>query len=490
MFLKKNFQTKNSKIINFRFDKFNQLKKGDDSIIGANETKSFYNFSISSGALTQGFGFKKLQLPVLSQSNVMQDFDVTATEIKALWFFVLFDNLENIDKYYIVYLDQNLKMFFFNTLGNKFMYDSTKTFTQIPNAAPFRINSDNDTLFLASASDQTVGLNGSGTQVYDNIPKFVSACWHGPYFFLITVGANNELMYSESRINIWNDDNVSTIEIPGVRGGLTKLISLEDDLFIFREFGISKLSLYSADSKISVDNIYESNSYIYPNSIAKNGDVIIFLSDDGLFKLNGNSVSKIEVPFIDKIVSQNNSDCKAVCFKNKYFLACKLNANDSYAIGVESGQFVNNAVLIYDLSENTFDILRGVDVADMITIQTPQLNKLCAIFRGDKKNCIGELTQDGCFFGAPLKKVWQSVNTDFGYAFKDKRISEIIIKPGFVGKIIISSEGDNFSFDIALSNLTQRFRTNIFGKNFSISFISDSGSVLLSCPEISFKVFL
>ena len=93
MFLKKNFQTKNSKIINFRFDKFNQLKKGDDSIIGANETKSFYNFSISSGALTQGFGFKKLQLPVLSQSNVMQDFDVTATEIKALWFFVLFDNL-------------------------------------------------------------------------------------------------------------------------------------------------------------------------------------------------------------------------------------------------------------------------------------------------------------------------------------------------------------------------------------------------------------
>ena len=40
MFLKKNFQTKNSKIINFRFDKFNQLKKGDDSIIGANETKT------------------------------------------------------------------------------------------------------------------------------------------------------------------------------------------------------------------------------------------------------------------------------------------------------------------------------------------------------------------------------------------------------------------------------------------------------------------
>ena len=488
MFYRKNFATKDSKSLKVRFDKFDEWKGEDDAKLEINQTKNCYNFSFCKGALTPSYGFEQLALPS-TQSDAHTTFNIGATEILKAWYFPMYESYSGEDKHYVFYLAQDMTIYFFNVHEDKFMYESDATFTEIPTGAAFRINSDNDTMFFASSADQTVGLNGLGFQTYENIPKFVSGCWYGPYLFLLTIGDNNELQYSRQRIDIWNFDNVKTAELPDIRGGMTQLMALKDYLYLFTNFGITRLSLYSTNADVAETHIYHSTSYIYPQSIAKSGEEIMFFTDDGLYRLKGSGVEKIELPIIANMTANANNDCSGVCFDGKYFLACKYDFGDSQTVGCESGTYVNNAMVVYDMTTEEFEVVRGIDIRQLFTIQTPKVKKLCALFRGEKKGLIGQLTHDGLFFGTPLAKQWNSAQTDFGYAGNDKCVTEVVVRPHTQGTLTISAETQSQQLQIADSDLSQRFRVRVFGKVFSLSFDCQQTAPHISCPQITVEVF-
>lgn len=487
MFYRKDFATKTNKSTKIRLNKFDEWENVDDAKLDITQTKNCYNFSFSSGALTSSYGFEQLALPN-SQSSSDQTFTINATEILKAWFFPMYESYSNSDKYYVFYLAQDMRIYFFNVIDDKMMYPSDATFTEIPNGAAFRINTDNDTMFFASSADQTVGLNGMGIQTYENIPKFVSGCWYGPYLFLITIGDNNELQYSRKRIDAWNFDNVTTAELPDLRGGLTKLVALKDYLYLFTNFGITRLSLYSTNVDVAETHIYHSTSYIYPESISKSGEEIMFFTDDGLYRLKGSGVDKIDLPIISNMISNSNNQCSGVCHDGKYFLACNYDFNDGKQVGCESGEYINNAMVVYDMSTGEFEVVRGVDIKQLFTIQTPQVNKLCALFRGEKKGYIGQITHDGLYFGSSLAKQWNSPETDFGYAEKDKCITEVIVRPHTQAKLTIFSEKESQELQIEDSDKSQRFRVRVFGKVFSLSLDCQQGSSHISCPQITVEV--
>lgn len=487
MFYKKSLTTKQNKPLKIRFDKFDEWKSENKGDLQINQTDSCYNFAFSNGQLSPSYGFEQLTLPV-SLGGQEQTFNLNATEILQAWFFPMYDNFDNCDKYYVFFLAQDMKIYFFNVLDEKYIYPTDATFTQIPNGAAFRINGDNDTMFFASSTDQTVGLNGLGYQVYQNIPKFVSGCWFGPYFFLLTIGDNNQLQYSQSRIDIWNDDNVTRAPLADIRGGMTKLIALKDYLYLFTNYGITRLSLYSSSADVAETHVYHSSSYIYPSSISKHGEEIVFLSGDGLYRLKGSSVTKIDLPFSQNITSQDNSKCSGVCFDGKYFLACKYNFADDQTVGCESQDYVNNAMVVYDLATGEFEVIRGIDINQLFALQAPKANKLCALFRGEKKALIGQLTHDGKFFGSPLAKRWVSAQTDFGYAENQKCITEVIVRPNTQGTITICSEKESQSIQVANSNQCTRFRLRIYGKIFYLTFDCQQQSVNISCPQLTAEV--
>lgn len=489
MFNKKTLKTKETKNMFVRFSDFSKWANESDSKKEVTDTGECFNFIINQGDLQSGYGFKKLKLPTSMAETQDYDFDVDATEILGIWMTPVFESQAGVDKYYVFYIDEDKKVFFFNVFSdNKFMFEENLQLNEIPCAATFRINGL-DTILFSSPSDQTVGVSIGGVITYNNIPKFLSGCWHGDYFFLVTVGDKNNLVYSTETIANWNDNNKFDVDIPDVRGGLKFVISFNDDLYIFRDYGIIKLSLYgSGETKFNLQNIYYSSAYIYPSSIAKNGDYIMFTTQDGIYTFDGANVKKIESP-VEKILNATrNSSIAAACYDNKYFLACKLNFDDDDVVGVESGNFSNNAVIVYDLIDKTISVVRGIDVRQFCVINTPYLQKLCAIFRGDKKAYIGELTTDGAFFGVALKKVWKSPKTDFGYANKLKRIMSVTVKPHTVCKIVIETEnGEKVTIDSKDCEISQRFVVNLLSKSFAISFISESGQAI-SNPEFEVKV--
>lgn len=491
MFNKKEFATRKSKTIKVRLNSFDEWKDGaDGSAVKLGQTVHSFNFGTKTGALTAGLGLKKPTLPTNQTGTVMSEFDVDATEVLALYPFTTFDNMTNTDRYYLFYLDTGRQLCFFDLLGTKGMRRTEVTFNEIPNAAAFKINSDVDTVFFSSPSDKTLGYNNAGPAYYDNIPKFISGCWHGPYLFMVTVGDTNKLIYSKKRVDIWNYDNVEDVPLPyDIRGGLTKLVSLRDSMYLFRNYGITRLNLYSLKAELSFTNIFESHSHIYPKSISIYGDKIVFLTDEGLFSVEGNMVNKIDMPIEDNIMPANH-DCVGVCFNGKYYLACRYDFKDDLKIGEEAAGCKNNALIEFDLENKSFEISRGLDVCDMTVVQTPMARKLFAAVRGTHKAHLGEVAHNGMIFDQPLHKVWSVNNLDFGYGSNDKCVTDITIKPGASGKFTIASETDSQTLDVPLSTRTQRFRTRVFGKTFALSIESDAPSPVISCPELSVKVLL
>ena len=175
-------------------------------------------------------------------------------------------------------------------------------------------------------------------------------------------------------------------------------------------------------------------------------------------------------------------------YQNKYFLACKIDFGDDEQVGIESESFENNAIIVYDIETKEKSVIRGIDVRQFCVVNTPQFQKLCAIFRGDKKAVIGELTQDGAFFGTQLKKIWHSPWTDFGYANSLKKIKSVTLKPHTECQILIETEdGERVALTSKDVEESQRLLVGLVSKSFKISFISQSNKTI-SCPEFDVMV--
>ena len=180
----------------------------------------------------------------------------------------------------------------------------------------------------------------------------------------------------------------------------------------------------------------------------------------------------------------------SACFHNgKYYLACKLNFPDSEVIGCESGSFVNNALIEYDLKSGEINVLRGVDINKMISLEEGEVSKLVACFNGSYANKMGELTHDGKIFGSNLKSVWTSPNSNLGYSGKQKCIKEIYLKSEHDCKINVKSDYEEKTYNVKGKSGTQRIKTNARGEYVQISFITENALAEISCPEVVLSVY-
>lgn len=482
MFNKKTLLVKQSKLIKVPLDKFQIMDLGEFSRQPLS-TQNMENIICEKDAIKAGYGFEALKLPDLKVST--EDVEVVfksdaPQEILGLWNFTFYDDLIDKDQYYFFFIDQEKKLWFFNIHSEKNLFYGMLRFKEIPSAVHFVINNGVDLMFFSSKTDSTWAYGAAGVQEYKNVPPFKSATWFGPYLFLATAGINNKVYYSTERIVTWSNSNIHKLDIPEIRGGLTKLISIKDILYIFHEYGLIKATLYSSNEKIDVQTLYQSSSYIFPETVARNGDYVLFMNREGIYKIKGNTVTKLDFLLNDKIIHPTEDNTVAAAYDGKYFIACRYDFGDKIEEGV-----VNNAIIIFDPETGVTEITRGIDIRNLVTLQTPYLKRLCATFRGEKKHKIGQLCKDGKFFGENLPKSWQSGWTDFGYPDKDKLITSILVKGVTTGTLKIETENEVHEFKLN----SKRIRTNMFGKNFKLSYSCEDGSTLDKC-SLNVKVFM
>lgn len=471
MFNKKSFPTRAGNISSVKIDDFSEAEEIS------------YNVRETENGIENGYGFSRLRLPT-DTNDLNIEFPTNASIITGAWQFTWYDNTANADKYYIYYINENKQIKFINILGRKTIYQTDITLnSSSPSCATFRINDDNDMIFFSSEDDQTVGHGGSGKQVFDNIPKFISACWHGPYLFLITTGPANKLMYSSSKIDIWNDDNTAEVDIPDLRGGMKKIISVNDYLYLFYEYGVVKLSLYSVGAKVSYSHIFSSSAKIRENTIAKCGNSVYFCTTEGMFTLENGQVKKMSSQ--PKYIDLSNEYMCAESFDNKYFLACICNFGDGKSIGVEESTHTNNTMIVFDVATQKFSYTRGIDISSFFVIKTPSFQRLCVTTRGRYQFHFGQLTTDGKFFDDVLPKCWRSKLLDFAN-IDEKEILQIGFSENLNANMNISSALKNRIFKQSQSESElKKYKIKLLGDAFVLTFSSDAD---IKVPYLQIKV--
>lgn len=141
-----------------------------------------------------------------------------------------------------------------------------------------------------------------------------------------------------------------------------------------------------------------------------------------------------------------------------------------------------------DLKTGEINLVRGVDLKSLCSIEYGFLNKLVAAFNHEHKSKIGQLTDDGKVFRSVLKKIWVSPNTNLGYPNKVKKVKSFSLISKHDCEVVVKTDKETRSFDIQGKDSTSIIYPNISGEMFQFSIQTDGEMAKISVPEITIGV--
>lgn len=468
----------------------------DEAILPYKEAKLSYNFNVKNGALCTGYGVKELTLPKLTLSGE-RVIKTPGKDIKQLWKYRYYNQIDKRDDSQIVCMDSDGQLYYVLLQDNSSaccpIFRQTP-FKGIPTAINYRLNSI-DTLIFSSEEDGMwkYATNFGLTEVEDS-PHIVSMCLHYERLFAVVGGERNRLAFSANLDPTnWKADlsNGGFIDLQDERGALQKVITFNDYVYVFRDYGVTKVSAYGDQTDFSVSQLFVSSVKLYGNTVTVCGNKIMLLTRDGIHSFDGYSTHKLNLGIDELFKNVENDSACGVYYKNKFLLACKLNFNDDEKVGCENydGGYVNNALIELDLVTNELSITRGVDIASMVVVDDPRFAKVVVCLNGEHSKKFGELCEDGCVFGQPLTKKWVSPKSNMGYPTKIKHIKECLIKSKSPCTIVIKTEKETKNFEVLGKEMSQRIKLNMIGEQIEVSFKSNtSEQTYISCPQISISI--
>lgn len=494
MFLHKRIPSK--KYTNYKID-YSIFGSGmnadkDENLLSTKKAKLHYNYDVLSGALKTGIGFKDLTLPKTREPNSLERGIELPENVgfNGVWHFKYYSQTDHRKDHFLIYYGDDSNLYWCKLVSKysqSFLVNENLSFPTRPNALQYRLNNEDVMIFTEPSSNMMVWPPERDAYVVEGAPKVVSMCLHYERLFAIVEGERVQLRFSDD-LNPTNWTTSATeggyIELLDERGPMNKVLSFGDYLYVFRDFGISRITAFGDQQDFSVSGVHTSSGKIYEGSVTVCGNQILYLSKNGIYSFDGVGATKLNLDIDSLFEGVTNERCSGAYLDNKYYLACKLNFGDGETVGCESGAYSNNALIELDLVSGNLNIVRGVDIVSMTAVSEGYISKLICCFGGDHKNRIGELSHDGAIFGTPLKKAWISPKSDFGYADKKKIIKKISLVTKANMKVKIKTENDTKTLIYGASDKPQTKRPNVVGKQIEISFLVDGASADISKPEI------
>lgn len=468
----------------------------DEALLPYKVAKMSYNFNVKNGALCTGYGFKKLTLYKLT-SNQERVIEAPEKPTVKIWKYNYYNTQLSRDDSQVICLDSEGQLHYIQIHDNSPLslplLHQTK-FTGVPVAINYRLNST-DTLIFSSSKDGMwkYAINQGLTKV-ENAPNIVSMCVHYERLFAVVAGEQNRLAFSANLDPTdWTQDLSSGgfIDMQDERGTLQKVVSYNDYVYVFRDYGVSKVSAYGDQSEFSVSHLFVSSVKLYGNTVTICGNKIMLLAVDGIHSFDGYSTKKLNLGIDSLFKDVQNDNASAVYFKNKFLLACRLNFDDGEQIGCEnySGGYINNALIEIDLVTNEVSITRGVDIASMVVLDDQKFAKVAVCFNGEYSTKIGEICEDGCIFGTPFPKKWVSPKSNMGFPTKVKHLKECLLKTESPCTVTIATNKQTKSFKVDGKPISQRVKLNLVGEQIEVAFSACSKEkTFISCPQISLSV--
>lgn len=492
----KKYKTKRITLSNFN----TSMNADDDEFsLQVDSARICYNAKSYKGALVTGNGIVEGTFPIDRDLLVTtRKFTYTSgNNILKIWRFSYFSTINNEQEYMLMLYCTDKKLYFVNLFATSKRFDQVidYTFKAEPTAISFKIDGKEVIAFVSPKDPITVWSGVDYPYQVDTVPKFLCICYHNNRLFAIEDSNNNVVLYSSKSNPLdWTTSMLETgggsISLNEYKGELKNLISLGDYLYVFRDFGIAKISTYASKENYNAVNIFTSSCKIYCNTACVCDSSIYFLAEDGLYEFDGFNVKKVDVKFQTMFQEISQDNINTCYFNSNLFIACNFNFADDMSIGCEAESgYKNNVLIQFNTQTKTYNITRGVDVGFMLAIKDLFYSRLTFCLNGTKSQKLWQLDDSGKYDTLVLPTKWEGGKINFGEFDKNKILKEVNLICRKSCYLTVKSERDYKKILIPESEDISRIRLNVKGKNISLSFDSaESGEMYVLSPQFVFKV--
>lgn len=494
MFFKKSLLKKNSTLKSLSINNFagglNSVTA--DAYLSNSTAKVSYNVNGESGVLKEGNGvvaFEKMQngglAPVLAENK----------KIKKLWYFKRYceETLQNDDM--IVFLSQDNLLYGVKVKGEggAFVIDENP-FSSAPCAINYRLKGQDVIIFCSDKDDMRVFDGVNAPYAVQTAPKVSSMCVHYDRLFATLIDDKNTLVFSDDldptnwEVGI---EEAGYVTMTDDRGALLKVVSFLNYLYVFREYGISRLTASGMQESFSLTHLFATTGKIFGDTVCVCGNTVLFLSEQGLFQFDGSSAKKILANLDGFFDGRDNSRAVAGYCDGKYYLSANVNFNDGQSTSAEKNGCVNNALLEVDLFDGSASLMRGLDVVSVAEVNGDGINGAFLCFGENQpfSKYIGRLTRGGKIFNSNTLKTWVCPKSDLNSIAGKKKLLYATLLTYEDVTLIFDVDGKEYFFDLSGKSTGQKILLNLVGESFGLKIVAQTEKMYVSRPQLIFKEY-
>lgn len=375
-------------------------------------TKSFYNY-YPQRRLNNSLGVAPATFPYEYDINEQYELDMTImsdAKIKGVTFFKQYfpSDGATINRLLIYGDNKRLYVHQMSDADMAVYWLFGMEFNDPPVAITYKEN-DYDTMILASKDKMVVWKTNYSPYTITNVPIITSMCYGDDKILYCTVvdpAFKVWYCYDISPENIGNISATSNyLSLDDELGYARRILNFDENIYVFRDYGITKIT--QINNKFTTNPVYSSSTQIFTNTISVCGNVILFMTRDGLYSFNGIKVTKCNIE-ISKMLSNLGDNAVASSLGDKYYLALRLDFRDGKQVLCEEGEYINNAILIVDIRDFSYQIIRGVDIGSLYALKTDMFEKMLLTFNSNYESKLGEIVDTSKCFDENLPKYWCS----------------------------------------------------------------------------------
>lgn len=492
MFYPNKFKSKNISYKKYNYASFaNGLNTDyDEKLLPIKYATSTYNYCYQNGALKTGLGIQELQLAYTKENRELKNHVNLPDGLEARSVFIYTNYNKNINLQYdflVVYASDN-DIYATFLYGDRVNYIKLGlNFSTCPMFFNYHINGQDCLIMITEQEGMYVWDSELPPVKIEDAPNMTSVCVHYERLYATVGGDKRSIVFSDDLDPTnWAQSihEGGFINLMDERGTSNKIVSFNDCLYVFREFGIDKIIAYADQSEFQVVPLFTSSTRIYTDTIKVCGDRIIFLANDGIYYFTGLSTIKYNLN-INTLFNKNyNDDAKAAYYNGKYCLACKLEFDDNEKVGCENTDYQNNVLLELDIKTGELNILRGYDIRSVQAFNSKIESLLIVgvLIDGDIK--LGQLCKNGKVFDVSTKKVWKSPKSVFGISQDLKLLKSISVGSDTDIRIVVRADSYKREYFINGSDKISIINPNIKAREFAIDFVCEKPECNISNPQI------
>lgn len=437
---------------NFKINAFGGYVTGvAENLVDLSESKYCYNFVARDGELTHGTGTAEGEIVFSNGEKYL--LPQPADKAQKIFFYKRFDkSAKSRDDRLIVYTTTN-EIYSLSLSKKSDQYVKVLDgVNALYNAVQYRLL-DTDILLIITDGGLYV-YDGEKTEKVEGTPDIRDLCIHSERAFACVGGEGVSLWFSGSMNPLdWtvSSDAGGYVTFANYGGALKKVLSFGGYLYVFREYGIERVSAYGDQSEFSVKTVYSSTDRIYEDTVAVCGNRIVFLSEKGLHVFDGATVSAMSKVVDCEEYAGRGNKARATYYKGVYYLALYMTSMCREEGGDRQRFIDNNSILCYDTVTGRVDIVSDHDVASFCVVTLEDVSGLFLCVHPTLQrsaNKIACVTQKECMrLGYPATMYWRTGMTDLGYPEKEKFLKSITVTMEEYGTVGVILDDTRVEFD-------------------------------------------